>query len=550
MRIVKESGLLFAVLCLATITSFAQQAPTAGQLLQQASPPPRLPSSDAPSTNVEERVSMPAGNGARFELKGVRLTGNQAFTEQELLPLVQDGIGKMLSLGELDALTRHITDYYRGHGHLVARAYLPPQEIKDGTVTIAVLEGRIGTVILSNPADVAGAALSPAQRIQAGDPILNDELEGALLRLADIPGVAVTSTLRPGETMGTSDFLVDVAPGPAFNGSFDLSNFGNRYTAANLLGTSIYWNNPAGIGDQLSLRAQTGGDNFNYGRIGYQLPVGQSATRIGVALSQMYYKLGKEFSPLSAGGDATVASLYLLQPLQRSRNRNWYATLQYDEKRLRDRVDATFTESEKRVRELSAGISGNFIDDLGGGGANYVSLTYTTGRLALDTVSAQIDGLTAHSQGTFGKWAGSLQRLQHLPGSLSLFLNANWQWAHKNLDSSEKMYLGGATGVRAYPQGEVSGDIGYLLNAELRYPVGHGWGALAFYDRGQVRINRSPWFGATDNQRTLAGYGIGVNYAAAPFTLNVYAAWKAGSEEPTSDVERTPRIWAQVGYQF
>lgn len=549
MRIRKETSFLFAALCLTTNT-FAQQPPTAGQLLQQIAPPPRLPSPEAPPTNVEERVSTPAGNGARFQLKGVRLTGNQAFTEQELLPLIQDAISKSLSLGELDALTRRITDYYRAHGYLVARAYLPPQEIKDGTVTIAVLEGRVGEVVLNNPAGVASSALAPIQRVQAGDAIRNEELEGALLRLADIPGVQVTSTLRPGATVGTSDFLVDVVPGPAWAGSVDVSNFGNRYTAAALLGSSLYWNNPAGIGDQLSLRAQTGGSNFNYGRIGYQLPVGQSATRIGAAVSRMNYKLGKDFEALDAGGDATVASLYLSQPLQRGRNSNWNATLQYDEKRLNDGVDATSTESDKRVRNLSVGISGNFIDSLGGGGANNANLTYTAGKLDLDAVSAQIDAMSAHSEGGFGKWAGSFQRLQRLPGGLTLFLNANGQWSEKNLDSSEKISLGGATGVRAYPQGEASGDSGYLLNVELRYPLGYGWEALGFYDRGNVRINHSPWNSTTDNQRSLAGYGIGASYVAAPFSLSVYAAWKGGTGEPTSDVDRTPRIWAQAAYQF
>lgn len=550
MRMRKETSFLFAVLCLATTASLAQRAPSAGQLLQQAEPPKRLPSTEAPPTAIEERVGMPAGNGSRFQLKGVRLTGNQAFTEQQLLPLIQNGIGKTLSLGELDALTRRITDYYRQHGYLVARAYLPPQEIQDGTVTIAVLEGRIGEVVLNNPAGVANSALAPAQRIQAGDPIHNEELEGALLRLADLPGVAVTSTLRPGATVGTSDFLVDVAPGRVLAGSVDLSNFGNRYTAATLLGGSLYWNNLAGIGDQLSLRAQTGGSKFNYGRIGYQLPVGQSATRIGVALSRMNYKLGKEFAPLDAGGDATVASLYLLHPLLRSRDSNWYATLQYDDKRLEDRVDAASTESDKRVHELNIGIAGNFIDGLGGGGANNASLTYTAGRLDLDSVSARIDALSARSEGSFGKWAGAFQRLQRLPANLTLFLNANGQWSDRNLDSSEKMFLGGAGGVRAYPQGEASGDSGYLLNVELRYPLGYGWEAVGFYDRGQVRINHSPWIGAADNQRALAGYGIGANYVSASFSLSVYAAWKAGTGQPTSDVDRTPRVWAQAGYQF
>lgn len=550
-RIHNKKRCLCAALCLAANASIAQQVPTAGQLLQQAEPPPRLPSGDAPPpATAKERTHAPAGNGVRFDLKGIRFTGNQAFTNSALLALVQDGIGKTLSLDELDALVRRITDYYRAHGYLVARAYLPAQEIADGHVTVAVLEGRIGKVVLNDTAGMTNTALAPARRVQAGDPIRNDELEGALLRLADLPGVTVTSTLRPGETVGTSDFLVNVAPGRTLTGSIDLNNFGNRYTAANLLGASLYWNNPAGIGDQLSLRVQSGGRNFNYERLGYQLPVGQSATRIGVAVSRMDYRLGEQFEPLDASGDATVASLYLLQPLRRSRGSSWYATLQYDDKRLNDRIGATSTATDKRVQDVSAGIAGHFTDGLGGGAVNNASLTYTAGRLSLDATSARLDGASARSNGDYGKWTGSLQRLQRLPAGLTLFFNANGQWADKNLDSSEKMYLGGASGVRAYPQGEASGDDGYLINVELRHPLGYGWEALGFYDRGQVHVNHSAWDATARNQRTLAGYGIGLNYTAAAFSLRGYVAWKAGTGQPTSDADRSPRVWAQAAYQF
>ncbi|HEY4317677.1 MAG TPA: ShlB/FhaC/HecB family hemolysin secretion/activation protein [Herbaspirillum sp.] len=546
----RQSSFLFGILALAALPSLAQRPPTAGQLLQQVEPPPSLPSADVPPTVVEERAVAPAADGTRFRLEGVRLSGNRVYTEEELLPMVQDDIGKTLSLDQLDALARRITDYYRARGYLVARAYLPPQEIKDGIVTIAVLEGRLGEIILNNSSGLAGNAIAPVHRIRPGDAVNNLEFEGALLRLADIPGVEVKSTLRPGASVGTSDFLVDVAPGPALTGSFDADNFGNRYTAAARVGASVFWNNPTGLGDQVSLRAQTGGSNFSYGRIGYQLPVGSSATRVGVAWSRMDYKLGEDFSSLEAGGDATVGSIYLQHPLLRSRERSWFATLQFDQKRLRDYIGVVESQTEKRVNLWSIGTSANFIDGLGGGGSNSASLTYSRGQLGLDALSDLIDSFTARSQGAFGKWALSYQRLQRLPGQFLLSLSANGQRANKNLDSSEKMLLGGATGVRAYPQGEASGDNGYLVNLELRYPLGQSWDAIGFYDRGRVTVNHSPWLNASDNGRDLAGYGVGASYSAARFALRVFAAWKAGTGAPESDVDRTPRIWMQGSSQF
>ena len=51
---------------------------------------------------------------------------------------------------------------------------------------------------------------------------------------------------------------------------------------------------------------------------------------------------------------------------------------------------------------------------------------------------------------------------------VSLYAAINGQFASKNLDISEKMGLGGANGVRAYPEGEAYGDQGYVLNLEAR----------------------------------------------------------------------------------
>ena len=52
-----------------------------------------------------------------------------------------------------------------------------------------------------------------------------------------------------------------------------------------------------------------------------------------------------------------------------------------------------------------------------------------------------------------------------------LFSATAGQLADKNLDTAEKFYLGGPGGVRAYPQGEATGDQGYRLSGELRLLV-------------------------------------------------------------------------------
>ena len=111
---------------------------------------------------------------------------------------------------------------------------------------------------------------------------------------------------------------------------------------------------------------------------------------------------------------------------------------------------------------------------------------------------------------------------------MNLHVNFHSQLASKDLDGSEQFVLGGANGVRAYPQGEASGDSGYQATAELRYATPVPDLTLAAYvDWGEVELSKS--YG---QHRGLAGWGLGLQYAKADdYYMRLDYARKLGSEE-------------------
>ncbi|MEI9963475.1 MAG: ShlB/FhaC/HecB family hemolysin secretion/activation protein [Caulobacteraceae bacterium] len=116
-----------------------------------------------------------------------------------------------------------------------------------------------------------------------------------------------------------------------------------------------------------------------------------------------------------------------------------------------------------------AGFSGDHHDNLGGGGWDQFWLGYTVGDLDIRTPSARLfDRGTARANGEYGKLSFSASRLQTVAGPFSLYALVRGQVATKNLDISEKMELGGAYAVRAYPEGEIYGDDGYVATVEGR----------------------------------------------------------------------------------
>ncbi|SDU16046.1 ShlB/FhaC/HecB family hemolysin secretion/activation protein [Geopseudomonas guangdongensis] len=494
---------------------------------------------DAPSTEMNK-------SGPSLAINSFTLQGNSALASEELLPLLADLQGRTVSLGELQAGANRITRLYRERGYPLARAYIPAQEIDGGVVQIAVMEGRYGEVGLNNQSRVSGAALAPLAALKPGDAVRSAALERSLLLLADTPGVEVKSTLKPGASVGATDLLVDVQPGPLLSGSVDADNYGNRFTGEYRLGGTLNVNSPLGLGDRLSLRAMASDEDQQYGRIGYQLPIGNWATQVGVAYSDMDYQLEKDFDDLKAHGNARIASLYTIQPLVRSRDFSLYAQLQFDDKRLKDDIDLFDSKSDKRSRMVIASLTGNSRDDLFGGGVNSFALSWSQGSLNIDgELNQAIDDLTAGTQGRFHKLNPSLVRLQRLSERFSLYGQLQGQWADGNLDSSEKISLGGAYGVRAYPQGEASGDQGWLANLELRYALSDAWQLSTFIDHGQVRLNKDTW-SSGENHRSLSGTGVGARWAAYGWQINTVAAWKLGNDDAQSDVERSPRVWAQM----
>jgi hemolysin activation/secretion protein len=531
----------------------AQQVPDAGRLLEEVRPAPALPQRELPKIEIDEAPGSEIADGLRIPVTHVRITGATLFPESDLHALIADAEGKELALGDLRALAARLTQHYRSHGYLLARAYLPAQDVKNGEVNIGILEGRLGQIEIHNGAGIGGAALAPLSPLGEDAVTRDSTLERGLLLLSDVPGVEVKSTLRPGATPGTSDLLVDVAPGRRITGSVDADNFGDRFSGQSRLGATANVNNPLQLGDQVSLRAVVSDEGMTYVRGSYQLPVNRWGTRVGLAASDVHYHLGKSVAVLDATGEARTSSLYLQHPLIRSRSLNLNGQFQYDHMKLGDRIGQTSTVVNKTLDNWTAGLSGDFQDGLGGGGANSFSVAYTGGHLALDAASDAIDAASAGSSGNFGKWNLSWLRLQRLTDDASVYFSGIGQVAVKNLDSSEKLSLGGANGVRAYPQGEAPSDEGLLMILEARYSLPNAVpGALqlaAFVDGGHVRLHKNTW-APGPNRRTLSGAGFGLNWMVSnDWQVKASIAWKLGDESPVSDIDRSPRAWLQ-GVKF
>lgn len=539
-------------------SAFAQQPPGAGSQLRQLPPPVDLPRAP-PKVLIEESTAAvePGAEGARVLVNELRFTGASTFLEAELLAASGFVPGTEVTLAELQAMAARITTFYRERGYFVALAYLPAQDISGHVVIIAISEGRYGEVILRNKSKLSDGLIHDVLDAPAGEPILIEPLESRLLRLSDIPGVNIRSTLAPGTAPGSSDLIIDVEPGRRITGFVDADNAGNPYTGENRFGGQLNFNNLLGRGDVASLRLLTSGEGLKYGRASYQTMFGRATA--GVAYSWLEYELGKQFKPLDANGTAKVASVYGSVPLIRSRGTNLYTGLTFEHKTFEDRL-GLFPAANRlaSANVLSLALYGDHHDDFGGGGTTSFYLNLSGGQLDIESpLPRAIDAISGRTQGNYSKLWFHGSRVQRITDTLSLGASVTGQLASKNLDPSEKLVLGGMDGIRGYPQGEATGDEGVIANLEARLLLARTseripgqLHLLGFVDAGRITINKDPWF-AGDNQRNLSSAGVGLSWSEpGKWSVRSYYAWSLGSEDAISAPDKSGRFWIQAVKYF
>ncbi len=547
-----KRSLCFASVLLFSHGALAETVGAGGQI--QQIPPAPMRQNPVPQLPIpQQQPVLPLNSGVQFPVKALRITGQTHFSEAELIKITGFKPSDKVTLPILQAMAAQITNFYDQHGYFLARAYLPGQDITDGTVTIAVVEADYGQIGLHNTSKVSDVVLVRILNgLNRGDTVQSAPLERRLLLISDLPGVRVGSTLAPGAQVGTADLLVGVTPGPTVDGDFEADNAGNPYTGSYRLGGTINWNEPFGIGDVLSLRTlnSTDGD-MNYLRVSYQAQLYD--TTVGAALTGFRYRLGDQFQDLNANGWEGIGSLYASYPLIRSYNTNLNLLADVDQRFFQDSIGLYSISDDKRATVLIAGVAGDHYDNFGGGGWTNYAASGVVGDLTIETPAARtVDDMTARTNGGYAKLAASISRLQNLVGPLSLYVSFRGQVAEKNLDVSEKMELGGADGVRAYPEGEAYGDDGYIatFQPQLQLPA-PAWlpgqlQLIGFVDTGTVKIENTP-YSAGENTLTRNGIGTGLIWSSPNgFVVSLTYADLLGDNKATSYPDNSGEIWFQV----
>ena len=490
-------------------------------------------------------VTEGGAESATFRL--ARITVTQDGTQLSADELNRRAAGyaeRTISEAELNALLGDLTQYARSHGYPAAAAYLPPQSNADGTLEIRILAGRYGNINIENSAAVNdGQICRLAHALHTGAPIEGRRLEKALYNIAALSGVEAAGLLSPGADFGTSDLTIRVKDGKRQSFVLYSENYGGRTSGRYRYGVQVGLSNLTRSGDRLNLAAMLSNADLRNYSLTYTRPVGVDGTMFGLGVSRMNYELAGEFRRLGAQGRADTVSLFGTTPLLRTARDSVSLTYGWDYRKLEDEYKNVGMTLEKHSSAGHIGVRGEM-------NRPRTRLTYDLtayhGTIAADSTMAERQMRSARTEGSFTKGVLNLGVRQELGGRFHLNVRTQLQAAGDNLDSSEEIYLGGANGVRAYPQGEGSGDSGYLASAELVYRTGIPHLELStYYDTGHVQYAHD----GADGGTTLKGWGVGVSYSRpGDYFLRLDWARRIGlARNAGEEAQAKNRLWFMVG---
>ncbi|MDO3615321.1 ShlB/FhaC/HecB family hemolysin secretion/activation protein [Ralstonia pseudosolanacearum] len=484
----------------------------------------------APAVPEPSNVEAVVEDGTTFAIHRIELTGNTVLDVATVEQIKQPFLDRELGAKRINLLIRRLTEAFVQRGYVTTRAYLPPQNLKEGTLTIAVVPGKVESLQINGQTVRTSVPNQPtASSVQSGGwltdagTVWSMPAVGDTLKLTDLEqGVDQINRLRrnqaevqilPGLSPGGSVIALTNQPGDRFRFNVGTDNYGSRATGITRLRAGIDADNALGFQEALSL-SYIGTTDTNAAIASAAVPFGYNTFSYTGSIS--------EYSNL-IGDTALVYGRTFAHTF------GWNRVIERDPAgRTAFDVTLTHRRTEREVNNLlldpqyltvlRVAINGLRKFAVNNQGA-YATWEAGVSR-GMRTLSASQDApdITrdeAHSQ--FWKLDANASTQLPLPqvgnAALAYRGQVQAQWSNVALFGSEQIFAGGMSSVRGFREGLISGDRGLTLRNEVVWANAPAlWGVriepYAFLDGAQTQLV------ATQHWQYLAGSGVGVRLSS------------------------------------
>jgi hemolysin activation/secretion protein len=458
-------------------------------------------------------------------IKDIIIEGNTVIDTAALQKIVAPYKNTQLTIDDMGALTDLLTMAYQDAGYLLARAYLPEQEITDGILKITIAEGRVGQISVQGQKHYHDRVVKRYFKQQQKHGVINEGmLEKGLLLTNETPNLKTNIILKEGAEPGEVDIVLNTEDDSHLTFTtqvgLDYNNFGADLVSKNRYGATIRITDHF-FGSTTTLRGVTG-DNFEDSTLGiaeFAAPINSYGTKLSLYYLKSNYVVGQQLEDLGLEGWSEYYGTKIYHPFIKKKNLNLGLSLGYDHKYSKTLVlGEDYSVDELDV--FSATLDFDNVDRFLG--KNIVSLSYYTGNVYFDDELPTSRGFEdSFDDSRFHKVLLHAARIQKIRGNTNLMLRASGQLSEQRLTAMEMFGLGGYGTVRGYNTSLFLGDSGFNLSGELMFAppfvadqtlfqqrVSQLVQLALFYDHGQV-FNNTVIPGEYSSQ-SLSGCGAGI----------------------------------------
>lgn len=478
-------------------------------------PLPTTPSFDL-RIQTPERAAVPrAVDEIEFEVKRIAVEGATYFPAAEVAAIFAPLEGRKIVLDDLRKAAATLEDRYRTQGFFLTRVFVPPQQVKDGVLTVRVVEGYVSNVFVDAPDEGTRRKLAKFMQPVVGErPVSLATVERQLLIVNDLPGIAGAGVLRQGAELGQSELALSVTERPPTY-TLSVNNSGSNALGPWTFGANATLNRPFDRVGALDVGISGAGENLKELRslsARYAEPIGHAGTIVSLGGLIALAKPGGPVAALDIDGQVTSFALRARHPLIRTRATSLFIDAGLSANRSRtEAANVRIILDKTVVGELALVLQQNGWL----GGATNVTASLFRGLPWLGSMDEDASlPSVANFDPDFTRLAFNAQRVQPLAPRLSALLGVQGQYTGDTLLSGELISFGGMSIGRGYDPSVVAGDRGIGGVAELRYDVGlpeqpnlTSLQLYGFIDRATVTTLSNGALPKSDS--TIGSYGIG-----------------------------------------
>jgi len=462
--------------------------------------------------------------GETVLVKAITFTGNTVIATGTLESVTEEFKNQELMWDEIKSIADSVTMAYQELGYILAKAYVPEQEIKDGVLEIRIVEGNVGKLKIAGNKYYHERVIKRYFRPQMKHGVIRESmLERALVLTKEMPSLESRVVLKRGEKPGTADMVLDTEDSVAVKFGLDYNNFGHPLTGVDRYGTHIEFTDPW-WGNTLSLRGVTGNDpdDSKLGSVGLAVPVSPYGTKVMFNYMNGNYLVGQELAELGMNGMTRIYGTSLYQPFIKTGTMSLGATAHFERKYSKSFLDEDVSTLDK-LNVYGITIEFDNLDRFLG--KNIAILDYSHGRI-----------LQKHNPGhpayvrlskeeadiRFDVVRIDVARIQKIYGYTNLMVRGSGQLCSDRLVSIEQKTLGGYGSVRGHEPSLFMGDSGYTITGELMFAppfiaektifgqrIAQMMQFAVFFDHGAVfnsKLKSSDVYG----NEFLSGFGGGI----------------------------------------